>query len=255
MLIDWFTIAAQIINFLVLVWLLKHFLYGRIIGAINARESKIAARLAEAETKEKAAADQLALYQAKLADFEQQCEGMLAAARIEAEKLHAGLIEKAREHARSLETKWQEDLERERSAFLVDLRSRAATEILAIARRTVADLACLDVQQCAVQTFLEKLRLMDRDAVKSLGPGDLLIRSVFDLPEDTRAEIQQTIDERLEAPARLRFERAPHLGLGVEILGNGRRIGWNSESYLEALERDLKEALEHSPEHAHAEVP
>jgi F-type H+-transporting ATPase subunit b len=251
MLIDWFTIAAQIVNFLVLVWLLKHFLYGRIIGAINTRESKIAARLAEAETKEKEAAEQLALYQAKLADFEKQREGMLADARLNAEKQHAEMIEKARERGRSLETKWQEDLERERNAFLLDLRGRAATEILAIARRTVADLACLDVQQCAVQTFLEKLRLLDHDAWKSLGPGELLIRSAFELPEDTRAEIQQTVEERLETPVSLRFERAPDLGLGLELRGNGRRIAWNSESYLDGLERDLKEALEHS----HVGVP
>jgi len=57
------------------------------------------------------------------------------------------------------------------------------------------------------------------------------------------------------AVAHLRFERAADLGLGVELRGNGRRIGWNSESYLEALERDLQEALDHSHEPSHAEAP
>ena len=246
MLTDWFTIAAQIVNFLVLVWLLKHFLYGRIVAAINKRETKIAACLAETEVKEKAATEQLALYQAKLADFEQQREGMLNEARLHAAELRAGLIENARARAQELETKWRDDLERERDAFLVDLRSRAAAEILAIVRRTVADLTCTDVQQCAVRTFLAKLRGLDHDAFKSLGSGELLIRSASELPEDTRAEIRRRIQEELEAPVRLRFEHAPDLGLGVELRGNGRRIAWNSENYLEALERDLKEAFEHS---------
>ena len=34
MLIDWFTVAAQVVNFLILVWLLKRFLYQPILNAI-----------------------------------------------------------------------------------------------------------------------------------------------------------------------------------------------------------------------------
>jgi len=52
MLIDWFTVGAQIVNFLILVWLLKHFLYKPILDAIDAREKKIAAELADAERRE-----------------------------------------------------------------------------------------------------------------------------------------------------------------------------------------------------------
>ena len=119
MLIDWFTIAAQIVNFLVLVWLLKHFLYGRIVSAIDAREKKIAAGLTDAAAKEQVSRrSNCDLYQAKLADFEKQQETMLANARLEADKRRNELIEAAREQVRLLETKWQEDLDRERNAFL-----------------------------------------------------------------------------------------------------------------------------------------
>jgi F-type H+-transporting ATPase subunit b len=51
MLIDWFTVVAQIINFLILVALLKHFLYGRIIKAMDQREERINSRLEEAKKK------------------------------------------------------------------------------------------------------------------------------------------------------------------------------------------------------------
>ena len=47
MLIDWFTVGAQAVNFLILVWLLKRFLYEPVLAAIDAREKKIAAELAE----------------------------------------------------------------------------------------------------------------------------------------------------------------------------------------------------------------
>ena len=42
MLIDWFTVAAQALNFLILVWLMKRFLYKPILHAIDAREERIA---------------------------------------------------------------------------------------------------------------------------------------------------------------------------------------------------------------------
>ena len=42
MTIDWFTVGAQIVNFIVLVWLLKRFLYKPVLAAIDAREKRIA---------------------------------------------------------------------------------------------------------------------------------------------------------------------------------------------------------------------
>lgn len=245
MLIDWFTVGAQIVNFLVLVWLLKRFLYGRILRAIDMRESKIATRLAEADAKEKAADEQFALYQARLQEFQQQREGMLEKARLEADKQQAEMLARAREQVHSLETKWQQELDRERKTFFLDLRRRGAMAILAITRRTVADLACLDVQQCAIQVFLERIRSLDHDVREVLARGPACIRSAFEIPEETRAEIRQTLEDQLRTPISLQFERAPGLGLGVELRANGWRIGWNSESYLETLEEDLKAALEH----------
>ncbi len=48
MLIDWFTVGAQALNFLILVWLMKRFLYRPILHAIDAREKPIAGELADA---------------------------------------------------------------------------------------------------------------------------------------------------------------------------------------------------------------
>jgi F-type H+-transporting ATPase subunit b len=243
MLIDWFTVAAQIVNFLILVWLLKRFLYGRIIRAVEARERRIAENLTQAEAKETAAAEQLAQYEVKYREFEQTRDDLLAQARLEAEKQQGEMIEKAREHVHSLETGWQEDLDCERNAFLADLRRRAASEILALAGKTVADLACVDIQRCAVQVFLEKLQALDRDACQNLRASELSVRTPFDLSDNTRAEIERTLQNRLGGPVRLRFERVPEIGLGLELRGNGWRFGWNSEAYLESLEDDLREAL------------
>jgi F-type H+-transporting ATPase subunit b len=51
MLIDWFTVGAQAINFIILVWLLKRFLYKPILDAVDAREKRVATELADADAK------------------------------------------------------------------------------------------------------------------------------------------------------------------------------------------------------------
>lgn len=248
MLIDWFTVAAQIVNFLVLIWLLKRFLYPRILGAIEAREKRIASRLADAAAKEQQASEQLALYNARLRDLEQQQQTMLADAKVAVAARQSEMTENARHEIELLKTKWTEELDRERDAFLLELRRRAAAEILEITRRTVEELAGIDVQECAVRVFLEQIQSMDVNAGKMLANGELLVRSEFDVPPQARERIERALEDKLQLPVRLKFIRTRGIGLGLEIRGGGWRLGWNSESYLEALEDHLKQAIESSPE-------
>src|SRR5579864_8886459 len=133
MLIDWFTVAAQLVNFVVLVGLMKYFLFGRLVHAMDAREQRIVARLAEAEENNRAAEQQVSAARAETASIQAQHDQMISAAREEAEREHKQLLQTARDSVEALEIKWREDLEREKSAFLEEIRTRAANEILAIA--------------------------------------------------------------------------------------------------------------------------
>jgi F-type H+-transporting ATPase subunit b len=74
-LFDWFTILAQIVNFLVLVALMKRFLYGPLIAAIDAREKSIAARIAEAARKEQEAGARMEQLAKETAETEQKKGG------------------------------------------------------------------------------------------------------------------------------------------------------------------------------------
>ena len=94
MLIDWFTVAAQIFNFLILVALLKHFLYGRIINAMDRREARITSRLQDAEEKKKLAEEEAAEYNQKIQDFNVQREEMFYHVKEDAEAFRKDLLQK-----------------------------------------------------------------------------------------------------------------------------------------------------------------
>ncbi|MCK4469172.1 MAG: F0F1 ATP synthase subunit B, partial [Desulfobacterales bacterium] len=96
MLIDWFTVIAQIINFLVLVYLLKCFLYGPIIKAMDKRQEKIALRLEGARKKKQEAEQEAELFLKKNKEFDSRYEEMLSQIKKEVETRKVELIKEAR---------------------------------------------------------------------------------------------------------------------------------------------------------------
>ncbi|HYL38740.1 MAG TPA: hypothetical protein VEV17_22675 [Bryobacteraceae bacterium] len=248
MLIDWFTVVAQIVNFLVLVALLKRFLWGRLVHAIDEREKHVAGQLAEAHAKYKSAELQMEQVRARTDEFEGRRDAMLLEARQEAEEKHKELIQQAREQVQVLETKWHQDLEREQAAFLDELRRRAASEMLAIIRRALADLACDNIQDCAVDVFLQQLRTLDRTALHDLAGGPLTVLTPADLGDETRRKIREALEQLLGPGLPLKFERTQAFAWGIELRGNGRRVGWNSDAYVEQIEESLRELLERRAE-------
>jgi len=77
MLIDWFTVGAQALNFLILVWLMKRFLYKPILHAIDEREKRIATELANADKKKAEAQKESDEFKQKNEEFDRQRAALL----------------------------------------------------------------------------------------------------------------------------------------------------------------------------------
>ncbi len=243
-LFDWFTIFAQIVNFLILVALLKHFLYGRILRAIDSRESAIKGRLAEAEENLHQAELEKQDFQKRLHELEDARDAMLSQSQQDADRKRLDLMKKAREEISALEDRWRADLERERTALFQDIRGRAAGEILFVVRRALHDLACCDLDQCAARVFLNKLAAMEVGTWKELAGQAIVIRSASELPEEIQKKIEEILNAQAVMPLTIRFEKVSSLGWGVELRANGRKIAWSAEGYVDALEERLRDALE-----------
>src|SRR5271165_3207246 len=113
MLINWFTVIAQAINFLILVWLLKRFLYKPILHAIDEREKGIATQLADVEAKKTVAQKERDDFQHKNEAFDQERAALLKKAADEAEAERQRLLGEAKRDADALRTKRQDTLESE----------------------------------------------------------------------------------------------------------------------------------------------
>lgn len=244
MLIDWFTILAQIVNFLVLVALLKRFLYGPLVAAIDAREQAIARRVAEAAQSEKEAAARVEELTKQAAEAAREKSAVLEAARADADRQRGEILAQARENIKALEAKWRDELARGQSAFLDEVRRRAAAEILTATRGALRDLASSDVECCALSAFLEKIRAMDPAVLRAFAAEGITLVTHNDLPAEQRRRVECAIESRTGAPVTIRFECAPAIAWGVELRGNGRRIGWTPDAWLDAVEDKLRVELE-----------
>jgi F-type H+-transporting ATPase subunit b len=248
-LIDWFTVGAQALNFLVLVWLMKRFLYKPILQAIDTREKKISAELAAAASQKAEAEKERAELQRKTASLDDRRATLMKEATDAAAAERARLLAAARQAADALAAKRQEALRADAKSLGQAIRRRTQEEVFAIARKALGDLATTSLEERLGEVFTRRLREMgaqDKARLAKALKGNAepaLVRSAFDLPEKERATIGNAVNETFSADIRLRFETAPGLVCGIELATTGMKVGWTIEDYLTSVEHSVEELL------------
>ncbi len=253
MLIDWFTVGAQIINFLILVWLLKRFLYKPILAAMDAREQQIAGNLNEAAEKKTLAEQERAHYLQQCRDLEERKAEVLRQAANEAANERQKLLGDARQEAESLRIKWRAALQNEQDALRGALARNTAREVFATARCLLADLADIGLEERMAATFIRRLKTLDCDekarieAALNGSRGAPIIRSAFPLPQPTHTALEQALQAELGIRLPLEFQTEPDLIGGIELTADGSKIAWSFAACLSGLEKSLDETLETEP--------
>ena len=249
MLIDWFTVVAQIFNFLVLVYLLKRFLYKPVIRAMDERQRRIAADLQEAGKREEEARQERQRYEAKNREMDSQREALTSQIREAAETQRKELMSAARREVDTARNNWYQAVEREKEAFLQDILERTGKETCAVARRVLQDLGNAALEHEVVRVFIERLRSLDEGERRALvesarhSKTDVTVTSAFQIPQDLSREIEGVLREHVTGPVDLHFETTPDVICGIELRAHGRKIAWSVKDYLEGLETVLGEVL------------
>lgn len=253
MLIDWFTVAAQAVNFLILAWLLKRFLYKPILAAMDEREQRIAAQIHDAEAQKAEAGKRCEDLRGAQEKFEQARQTLLDQAMTEASATRQRLTEESRREIDALRARWREALHADQKSLRAELSCRVQRETLAITRKVLRDLAGRDLEQQIARAFIDRLRELNgaekarlADFVKVSG-RPVVVRSAFDLPPPERVEIERTVRETLVPEARVEFEEAPDLLGGIELASDGHKIAWSIGDYLTSLEDCVREVIDQKP--------
>jgi F-type H+-transporting ATPase subunit b len=241
-LIDWFTVCAQAINFLVLVWLLQRYLYKPVLAAIDAREQKIATKIKDAETQEmkaKAASDEL---RKRNETFDQDRDGLMRKATEAAATERLRLIESARQDSQLLRVKLAQALSAERAELGRQLSVRTQAEVFALTRKALTELAGTSLEDRMVVVLIERLQALSEPQRLALAAPAVaqvaLVRSAADPSAAGRTTLEAAIHEFLGAAVVVRFETAPELVCGLELSVAGQKLAWSVADYLSTLAQD-----------------
>jgi F-type H+-transporting ATPase subunit b len=245
MLIDWFTVCAQVLNFLILVWLLKRFLYKPILHAIDEREKQIAAVLADADTRKTDAQRKLDEFIHKNDEFDRQRTALLTEVKEEVNAERQRLLEMARKESDAFRSMLKETAVNQRDTLHRNFMTRARQEIFAIVRKTLADLAGASLEERIAEVFIRRLHEMSEEEREILTKvlrstsSPVLIRSAFNMPLSQRNAIHSAINEIMDGETKIRFESEPDLLSGIELITDGHKVAWSIAAYLESLEKSV----------------
>ena len=241
MLIDWFTVGAQALNFLILVWLMKRFLYQPILNAIDTREQRIASELNDADKKKAEAQQERDEFQHKNEVFDQQRAALLEQATNEAKAERQRLLDEARKAIDALSAKRMETLRNDAHNLNQAISRQTQQEVFAIVRKALKDLATTDLEERLGDVFTRRLRELNGDAKEKLAQAlktasePALVRSAFNLSTEQCAVIQNALNETFSTEINVRFETAPEIISGIELTANGCKVDWSIADYIAVL--------------------
>lgn len=223
MAIDWTTFTLEVVNFLVLVWILKHFLYQPVLDILARRQADLTRTLEEARRVEVAAAELRDQFEHRLADWE-----------AEKTRLRAGLesdleAERGRQFqalTRTLAT--ERERQRAQETHREELRRRAV-EVQAIdlaldfATRLLTRLAGPELERRLIEVFIEDLARLPEDRLAAMDaaildePSPALITSAFPIDEAQRQRITAALTARLGRALPLSWAEDAKLLAGLRL--------------------------------------
>jgi len=248
--INWFTVIAQILNFLVLVWLLKRYLYKPILDAIDARETRISAQIADAELKDADADKKVEEYNRKNMEFDAQRNDLIKEAKKDAKAEGDKLVEKAQISSVEMRKKMESSILSQYAELENEIEQKTKEEVFAIARKTLEDLANTSLEDQIVLAFTNKLKQLDGDektelltAFNNSNDQKIVVWSTYDLSEKQKANIGDVIKQLIDKNISFEYKTNQALISGIEIATNGYKVAWSIAEYLDLVAKKIEELV------------
>ncbi len=150
-------IVAYIINFTLLVVLLRLFLYNPVKNMLEQRRQRIAENLAAADKAAQEAAQQRAEFEKELAEARKSSQEEARKTAETTEKMRQDILDQARQEAEAIKALARKEAEQEKEQIAVDLQKQAAALSLQMTRKIVGEGIDEQTQRKLVDQFLADL--------------------------------------------------------------------------------------------------
>ena len=155
--VDLFKLGFQIVNFLLLLYLLNRFLFKRVLGLLDERQARIGKGLEEAEAAARDRELAHAEREAALDEARKEAQAMIARATKIAEDSRVEIVAAARAEAEKVGARARDEIVAEKEKAIAELRSQVADLALQAAGRLVSAEMSTPTQRRLVEEFLTEL--------------------------------------------------------------------------------------------------
>ena len=244
--IDWFTFTAQIINFLVLLALLKRFLYGPILKAIAEREAEIRSRFEEVDEERTTAEAARHDYENRTEELAHAKQQLLADAADDVDRWRTERLDEAKEEVETSRADWFGALDRERSQLRADLLEQYQRDGVRLAEGVLSCLAGADVEQLVIDSFLNRLRQGELSHVPWDTGEPVTVRSAFELSDLQQQQLRSGLELHGFDAENIQFRVDESLICGIEVRTSDHQISWNARESLDWLAAEFARDLDHT---------
>lgn len=249
--IDWTTLALQLVNFAILVWLLQRFLYRPVLKVIDARRQAGDARYIEAQRMAETARRQLADLETQRAGIATDRGAALAQAREQARQLVESSRAQAERDAAALVDETRRTLARERESLLAQARQTALDLAAGMARRVLAEIP----ESLRMEGWLERIEQRMRSlpaaeraelADELAGGAALRVVTAWPMSSDAEQRWRERLRETLRPDVGVTFETNADLIGGAQLCFPHSTLSFSVASAVSALQ---EEAARHDEPH------
>ena len=241
MLIDWRTVAAELINFLLLVWLLNRFLFKPTLAVVKERDEKVRAELEGATRQKEEALLAREVLSSEKEAFDKERNTLLKNAISEAQQEKERLLQEAHNEYTSLRETLHAHVEEDKKRLFSELKGSIEDEAFSLAKTALQSLSSSSLEEQMVALFAQKARQMEADAKQKLifdvrhSSYAVTFRTAFELSADSRSLLVNTFQEIFGHSLICSFEQDPALIGGIEMVTAGYTVSWSLASSLFAI--------------------
>lgn len=222
---DWTTFILEIINFLVLLWLLQRFLYLPVLSMLDSRQQRLRDEMNSAGRLRIEAENLRQQYQQQLAEWEQQQEINRHQLEQELAQLRHDEMANLKQSLADEEAKWQIRNQAAKTAREAAMLREANITAYKQAAAMLQRLASTDLTSAITRIFLEDLQQLTESEQKALykaamsknHPG-IEITSAHPLPENLRLELGQSLLAMTNPQLDIHFINNSELIAGIRIV-------------------------------------
>ena len=241
--LDWVTFSLEIVNFLVLLWILKHFLYKPVLNIIAQRQAGINDKLEEANKKQ-TEAEQLKLqYTNRLTEWEN--EKKAARHKLDEE------IDSLRQQ-RMQDLNQQLEMERQKAEAIQQRRleqEKTQTQMTALYQgaaftaKLLSQLASPELEKQLIDLFIAQLQDMPEQQQQTIqsnidpASNEIQVCSAYPLPQSVQQFLETALNKLVNKTITIKYTQDPNLIAGLRVSIGAFMLQANIQDELQSFAR------------------